>query len=125
MSFHARKLPYLPLNAVPDLMSPTERTLKELRRFGYLVAVVEKWNPHAKIRQDLFGIGDVLAVSPEAKRTLLLQVTTGQNVRARLKKLQSREYAETIAGLKAAGWHVGVWGWARWMGTWGYKEYYL
>jgi len=32
-----------------------------LRKRGYTVAVVERWNPHAKIRQDLFGFIDVMA----------------------------------------------------------------
>ncbi|MHB1530468.1 MAG: hypothetical protein ACYCXT_13820 [Acidiferrobacteraceae bacterium] len=45
--------------------SPTQRTLRHLRKAGYpLVQVVEKWNPHAGVRQDLFGIIDVLAVGP-------------------------------------------------------------
>ena len=47
--------------------SPTQRTLKYLRRQGCeLVAVTEKWNPYMNGgrggRQDLFGIIDVLAI---------------------------------------------------------------
>jgi hypothetical protein len=47
--------------------SPTQRTLKFLRRQGCeLVAVTEKWNPYMNGgrggRQDLYGIIDVLAV---------------------------------------------------------------
>lgn len=47
-------------------MSPTQRTLKHLRDAGYTVAVVERWNQYAKIRQDLFGIIDLIAISPIA-----------------------------------------------------------
>ena len=36
--------------------SPTTLTLKHLREQGYTAEVVERWNPHARIRQDLFGI---------------------------------------------------------------------
>ena len=45
-------------------MTPTQRTLAECRRRGWTAAVVEKWNPHARIRQDLFGCIDILAVTP-------------------------------------------------------------
>jgi len=41
--------------------SPTKRSLALLRRRGYLVAIGEKWNPFAKIRQDIYGFGDLLA----------------------------------------------------------------
>ena len=46
--------------------SPTELSLRWLRaddRFT-LVQVVEHWTPHARIRQDLFGIVDILAIGP-------------------------------------------------------------
>jgi hypothetical protein len=55
--------------------SPTQRTLKYLRELGYLVAVVEKWNPHARIRQDLYGFIDVLAVKRD--ETLAVQCCSG------------------------------------------------
>jgi hypothetical protein len=46
--------------------SPTQRTLKELRKRGCpLVQVVERWNPHARVRQDLFGIIDVIAIAAD------------------------------------------------------------
>lgn len=44
------------------MTSPTQRSLAHLRSLGYRVAVVERWNPHARIRQDLFGVLDLLAV---------------------------------------------------------------
>ena len=45
-------------------ISPTQRTLKRLReKEEYpLVTIVERWNAFAKIRQDLFGIIDILAI---------------------------------------------------------------
>jgi hypothetical protein len=48
----------------PKGKSPTAHALADLRKLGFLAAVVEKWNPHAKIRQDLFGCIDVIAVMP-------------------------------------------------------------
>lgn len=48
------------------MTSPTQRTLAYLRGAGYpLVQGVERWNPHARIRQDLFGIIDVVAVGSD------------------------------------------------------------
>lgn len=43
-------------------VSPTQRSLKMLRELGFTAAVTEKWNPHAKIRQDLFGVIDILGI---------------------------------------------------------------
>ena len=66
-------------------MSPTQRTLRHLRRAGYpLVQVVERWNPYAKVRLDLFGIIDVVAVGADI---VGVQATSGSNVSARVRKL--------------------------------------
>lgn len=49
----------------PKNTSPTQRTLKYWRDQGYTCAIVERWNPHARIRQDLYGFIDVLAIKGE------------------------------------------------------------
>jgi hypothetical protein len=41
-------------------MTPTQRALAFYKELGFVCAVVEKWNPHAKIRQDLYGCIDIL-----------------------------------------------------------------
>lgn len=69
-------------------MSPTARTLASLRKQGMVAAVVEKWNPHAKVRQDLFGIGDVLYLD-SANGITLAQVTTTANAAAREAKVKA------------------------------------
>ena len=51
-----------------------------------MVDTVERWVPKINIRRDLFGFGDLLAVSPSKRRFLIVQVTTWPNVGARLKK---------------------------------------
>jgi hypothetical protein len=33
-----------------------------LEQKGYAVAIVEKWNPFGKVRQDLYGIAVLLAM---------------------------------------------------------------
>lgn len=60
------------------MTSPTVRTLKLLRASGYICAVVERWNPGAKIRQDLYGFADILAIHEQPPGEILaVQVTSG------------------------------------------------
>lgn len=65
-------------------MSPTQRTLKHCRDCGYLAEVVERWNPHAKVRHDLIGCIDVLVIGE--CRTLGIQACAGASHNARLEK---------------------------------------
>jgi hypothetical protein len=53
--------------------SPTARTLPRLRREGRTACVVERFNPHAKIRQDLFGFIGVRAIGPWPSRRPLAE----------------------------------------------------
>lgn len=69
--------------------SPTSRTLRFLRAAGMTVQVVEKWNPHAKIRQDLFGCIDVVALHHGVPGILGVQATTTANAAARLLKIMA------------------------------------
>lgn len=62
------------------------RTLKLLRDRGYTAVVVERWNHHARVRQDLWGF-DILAMHPEVQGLVGLQVTSVDHRSARLKKL--------------------------------------
>jgi hypothetical protein len=71
--------------------SPTQRSLKLLRDRGYLVAVVEKWNPAIHIRQDLWGFGDLLAIKGDD--CLIVQTTSGANVASRLAKIRAASMA--------------------------------
>lgn len=92
------------------MSSPTQRTLKYLRdELGFpLVQVVEKWNPHARIRQDLFGIIDVIAVSDE--QIVAVQTTSGSNVAARVAKIVE---SAALPILQKAGIRVLVHGWRK------------
>lgn len=68
------------------MSSPTKRSLKLLRADGWTAATVEKWNPHVKIRQDLWGFGDLLAF--RGNEVLIVQTTSGSNVAARIAKIR-------------------------------------
>lgn len=67
-------------------MSPTARSLQLLRARGYTANVVEKWNQYARIRQDLFGIIDIVAMKRGENGLLGVQATTGENVSHRAHK---------------------------------------
>lgn len=86
--------------------SPTQLTLKKLRDDGYLAAVVEHWNPHAHIRQDLFGIVDVLGI--RAGETIAVQATTKNHVVERVNKIADHDSTPII---REAGWQFEVHGW--------------
>jgi hypothetical protein len=85
-------------------MTPTQRSLKYLRDEGYLVAIVERWQPFARIRQDLFGFIDLLAIRRD--ETLAVQVTAS-GVSARVKKIEA---SPLLGRVREAGWKIHVHG---------------
>lgn len=68
-------------------MSPTQRALAELKKQGVTCQVVEKWNPYAKIRQDLFGCIDIVALMENS--IFGIQVTSGSNHSQRILKIKA------------------------------------
>ncbi len=68
-------------------MSPTQRTLAWLRSARFTAAVVEKWNPHAKLRQDLFGFIDIVAMHEGSPGLLGVQTTSGSGHSSRRAKI--------------------------------------
>lgn len=99
------------------MSSPTQRTLKHLRDAGYpLVQVVERWNPHARIRQDLFGIIDVVAVGADI---VGVQATSASNVSKRITKITE---SPALPILRKAGIRVLVHGWRKVKGRWTLRE---
>ena len=98
--------------------SPTQCTLDKWRKAGYMVAVVEKWNPHVRIRQDLFGFVDVLAVGNG--ETVGIQSTSHNNTSSRIRKIE--DMPERVAELRNAGWRLVVEGWHKPMHRWECRE---
>lgn len=88
--------------------SPTARTLRRLRAEGWTAEVVERWNPHARVRNDLFGFVDVLAVRDGV--TLAVQATSGSNAAARVAKIGEHQ---NIGAVRKAGWRIEVWAWRK------------
>ena len=90
---------------------PTQRTLEWLRKSGWKVGVVEKFNSHVGphgIRQDLFGFIDLVAVKADEPGVLAIQATSGSGVSSRLAKIRANDVAPVwLAGgnkLWVVGW---------------------
>jgi hypothetical protein len=90
------------------MTSPTQRSLKLLRERGLRAEVTERWNQWAKVRQDLFGIIDIVAIGD--KQTFGVQTTSYSNMSARVKKIQD---SDAYPLLKEAGWNIIVHGWKK------------
>lgn len=98
--------------------SPTQLTLKHLRKLGFpLVQVTEHWNPFAHVRQDLFGIVDVLAVSDT--QIVAVQTTSASHVSNRVRKVED---SPATPVLRKAGIRLLVHGWRKVNGRWTLRE---
>lgn len=99
---------------VPVSLSPTQRTLRALRDQGRVCAIVEKWNQHVGphgIRQDLFGIIDVLALDPE--RGVIGVQSCGEAFAAHERKLLEERTIACIDWLSTPGTALELWGWRK------------
>jgi hypothetical protein len=88
--------------------SPTARALKECRKRGWTSQVVERWNAWAKKRLDLFGVIDVVAITPDG--ILGIQVTTGTNHASRREKILAEP---NVRAWVAAGGRFELWSYAQ------------
>lgn len=87
-------------------MTPTQRALAVCREQGWTAGIVEKWNPHARIRQDLFGCIDLI-VADGHDGILGVQVTSGANVSARIAKAKAEP---RLVNWLSSGGRFEVWG---------------
>lgn len=88
--------------------SPTQRSLQKLRNEGYEPAIVEHWNPFAKIRQDLWNCLDLIAVNGSG--ILGVQTTSGAHVAHRVAKLRANPLVPVIM---ASGIRIEIHGWRK------------
>jgi hypothetical protein len=95
-------------------MSPTERTLKALRERGQICGMVERFNRFGGkfgIRQDLFGILDIIALDFE-KGVVGVQ-STGTDFAGHWKKLTEEKAKESHDWLMTPGTSLELWGWRK------------
>lgn len=91
------------------MTSPTQRSKALLTVQGFHVAVVEHWNAFAKVRQDLFGFGDLLAFRPGQPGSVIVQTTSATNAAKRRQKILGNQLA--LDWLKAGNWiRLDSWG---------------
>jgi hypothetical protein len=95
-------------------MSPTQRTLAEIRKQGHRAGIVEKFNrfvgPHG-IRQDLFGCIDILAL--DHSRGVIGIQSTGQAFREHELAMLGEKAKDCVDWLKTPGAHLELWGWRK------------
>jgi hypothetical protein len=84
-------------------LSPTARSLKRLRELGYLCQVTEHWNQWARIRQDLFGFIDILAIRDG--EILAIQACTRSDISTRVTKVANHE---NVGQVRKAGIRIEV-----------------
>ena len=89
------------------MASPTQRSKKHMEQLGYTVAIVEKWNQYAGIRQDLYGFIDLLCM--KAGAGFVGVQTTSTRVKERIDKINASPLAKIFL---AAGGRIICHGWS-------------
>ena len=97
--------------------SPTQLSLKLMKERGYKCEITERWNPFARIRQDLYGFIDVLCLGDGD--IVGVQTTSYSNMSARIKKIREHE---NFAAVNRAGIRVIVQGWHKKGARWEVRE---
>jgi hypothetical protein len=96
----------------------TKLSLAHMRKQGCVAAVVERWNAHAKVKNDLFGIIDVLCLAPDGT-TIGVQCTSRDHVADRVAKIGDSEH---IVALRRCNWKLVVHGWDKHGARWRLRE---
>lgn len=91
------------------MSSPTQRALKDLRALGFQAQVVEKYNAFARIRIDLFGCIDIVAVR-EGVGILGVQACAAASHAARMTKAKAEPKLRLwlAAGARFEVWSYGL-----------------
>lgn len=99
------------------MSSPTQRSLAEMRKRGYLADVVERWLPRANVRKDLYGFIDVLCIVADPsselfakERVIGVQATSWSNVSSRVRKIAEHPNVDAV---RKAGIRLLVHGWKK------------
>jgi hypothetical protein len=80
-----------------------------MRGKGFECHIVERWNPFAKVRQDMFGFIDIVAVCPH-RGIIGIQTTSFANTNARIEKIKAEPRSQKWLN---AGGHIIVHGWRK------------
>lgn len=88
--------------------SPSARTLAECRKRGWIAQVVERFNSYTNRLVDLFGVIDVVVITPTG--ILGIQATSGDNHASRRVKIFDEPRAKAWLQAGAA---LQVWSWSK------------
>lgn len=91
-------------------MTPTARSLAECRKRGWDAQVVERYNQYARRRIDLFGVIDIVAITPTGILGIQATSNNGGTHAARVHKALAEP--RLVRWLRA-GAHFEVWSWAK------------
>lgn len=93
---------------VGGMSSPTQRSLKEMRKRQYLADVTERWLHVIKRRKDLFGFIDILAV--KQGEIVGVQACSATDISKRVDKIANHE---NVGIVRASGMKLLVHGWRK------------
>jgi hypothetical protein len=95
-------------------LSPTQRTIRALKDQGRVCGIVERFNQHIGphgVRQDLFGIIDIIALDPE--RGVVGIQSCGKDFAAHERTILETRQQETYDWLSTPGTSLELWGWRK------------
>lgn len=94
-------------------ISPTQRTLRELKALGRICGIVERFNayagPHGR-RIDLFGIIDIISL--DTSKGIIGIQSCGQAFSEHIKKITEEKNEECYEWLRCGG-LLECWGWRK------------
>ena len=97
------------------MSKPVQLTMRTLRSQGTICTVVEHWNQYVGehgIRQDLFGIVDILCLDP-ARGFIGIQCCAGSGFSAHWRKLTEENAQACIDWLQTPGGKLEIWAWRK------------
>ncbi len=97
-------------------LSPTQRTLRELRKQGRLADICERWimqpgHPGGGFRKDLFGFIDLIVLDPE--QGIIGVQSCGQDFASHRRKIMDSEATENVIEWLECGGVCELWGWRK------------
>ena len=90
--------------------STKARTIESCLVLGWIAGDVERYNAFSKTTNDLFGFADIIAVDPARCGSVYIQVTTYDNMMARVNKIMEEVLEKATKVLQAQN-SIEVWGW--------------
>ena len=85
-----------------------QRSLAQVKEYGWLYQITEHWNPYVRRREDLWGFCDIQCL--DGKRTIAIQAT-GADIASHRTKILENEFV--IPWLTGVGNELQIWSWRK------------